>query len=577
MGWQDAPVVNQPQSGGAAWEQAPVVAQDPRTREGAIIGPAEGPPAPVWTRGVLAPVERNESNGQLRLAWPQVALDAFDAFKLPGDVASGRVPDMDPRMGAENVSDETFSRILNASGMMTPITPASRFAMRGLPVNQNAAQRMRRALADDQIMPAEVQSRLNTLGKNAVPMDLGPNLQQRAGGIASVPGPAQQILRGFIQERGAQAGARVADDVAGVMGTGAPAATMAREIAAEQSAAAKPLYDAIRGVVVNRTGTIDFVLNTPMGRRAFAGAITKAANDGVELGSLSAREVAERVWRGEIPLSEIDQFIGQQELTVGVLDYVKRSLDDLARRGGDDARQASALARMLRQGVDNQVPEYATARETFAGFEAVQEAMTMGTELFKRGTNPTEFADLVRNMTASERDALARGARAALEDMMGDAVNDVVAVRNALRRNYNREKLALVIGQDGVDELIRAMERELVFGDTANTVARNSITAARQVGQMEAAPNLRPTARPSTVLETVLSVFDAARNRVNSRSVQNANEAFARMLTDPGFDPRILQGPDPWKLPAVPLAVRLGVTGAIPQAEDGGPYDEQDD
>ena len=49
-----------------------------------------------WRRGILAPVERNLTTGELRWAVPQALMDLASAFALPGDVASGTVDPMSP-------------------------------------------------------------------------------------------------------------------------------------------------------------------------------------------------------------------------------------------------------------------------------------------------------------------------------------------------------------------------------------------------------------------------------------------------------------------------------------------------
>lgn len=493
-----------------------------------------------WRRGMIAPVEKNEQTGALRFAVPQIALGIADAFRLPGDAAAGRVPDLDPRVGARNMSDDTFARVFNAGAMMAPAGAASRATS----VSPNVIRRFQAAVSDDNIPLGEVNQRLSALGPNAMAMDLGINLQQRAGGLASVPGPARQQVFNAVEARARAAGGRLSQDVQQALGAGAPARTMVDEIAAQQSAAAAPLYEAVRNVAIPAQGNIAFVMQTPMGRQAFEQAARMAANDGMAVDGM----------------------------TIGLLDYAKRALDDVAssavRSGNNNqARQASNLASILTREADQLVPEYAQARDTFAGFAALRDAVEAGTNLFKRDNHPMEFARSFQEMSASERDALLQGARSAIEDAMGNAVNDATAVRNLLSRPYNRQKLEVLLGPDAAGQLIAGVERELAFSQTRNVVTGNSITAARQVSQQEAAPNMASTPSGGP-WEFVARIFAGARNRLMTDRQKQENQSFAQMLMGNQVPETAITPNSPWARIA-PVA-RAGVlTGGRAQALDG--------
>lgn len=510
-----------------------------------------------WERGNIAPVERNSRTGQLRPAVPQIALSALDALQLPGDAMAGRVPDLDPRMGAENMSDQTFNRVQNLSGMATTITPASRFATppmpRMMPDERAAVNRVSAALRDDQLTPQAARSQLQQLGPDAMLMDLGPNLQQRAGGLASVPGPARQNVFNAVEGRAKAAGARIQDDVQNTFGVGQSQFAMLRDIDEAQAAASRPLYDAVRPRPLNESPNIRFVTQTPMGQRAFNQARQMAANDGFDTSTL----------------------------TVGLLDYAKRALDDIAgtaRRTGanNEARQAADLARILTREADDQVPAYASARETYAGFAKVQDAVEYGNNIFSRRVSPDEFRARFDEMSPSEQEALIQGARTAIEEAMGNAVNDPLAVRNLLRRSFNEDKLKTLLGEQEAANLMRIVDREQTFGDTRNVVTQNSQTAARQAAQQEAAPQMGRTQRPVGMWDTVLRIFDAARDKIRGPMQQRANQAMSRMLTSNDVDPRVFnRGPTPMqRLPGSSMlnTARAAPLGMNEQYGGGGGY-----
>ena len=72
-----------------------------------------------------------------------------------------------------------------------------------------AVDKVMRAMENDGIDPATIRQRLDEMGPEAMVADLGPNLQQQAGGLASMPGEAQQIVRSAMAERDAGAGGRI--------------------------------------------------------------------------------------------------------------------------------------------------------------------------------------------------------------------------------------------------------------------------------------------------------------------------------------------------------------------------------
>ncbi len=72
-----------------------------------------------------------------------------------------------------------------------------------------------------------------------------------------------------------------------------------------------------------------------------------------------------------------------------------------------------------------------------------------------------------------------QGALGEIYRAVGTKANDTTALRNVVRGegDWNRAKLAMLFGEDNADDALRAIDRETVFGDTANRVTRGSDTA----------------------------------------------------------------------------------------------------
>lgn len=375
-----------------------------------------------------------------------------------------------------------------------------------------AATNVGRAMTDDGIDPASLSSRLSALGPDAMLMDLGPNLQAQAGALAAVPGSGQKAIREAVTQRASARAktARVTGDVKATIGQGPDVDLLKQKVVADQSAAARPLYDAVRDVPLPIAGNFQFVLQTPMGKEAFRKAAQLAANDGKAVNGL----------------------------TVGLVDYAKRALDDIATtaaRAGENnkARQAGDLARILRTEADKAVPGYKAAREAFAGPAAVLDAIDAGTQVFAKDMTPAQLKRTLDAMTAGERDAFLQGTRSYIEGQLGNAVNDVASLRNMFRKGWNESKLRLVLGDDIADDLLKRIDREMVYGKTTNAVDGNSETARRNASMGEVAPEKRDVSHANAV-GLILAAINKARQTLAGAGQKKVNDQMAAMLSGKG-------------------------------------------
>jgi hypothetical protein len=402
-----------------------------------------------------------------------------------------------------------------------------------------AAQNVARAMQADEITAPGLQRAMAQMGPDATLMDLGPNLQSLAGGIASVRGPGQKMLRDTITSRAKAGPARVAADVGRTIGKGQEIGGLTEQIVAAQKAAADPLYAAVRDVPIKLEGNLKLVASTPLGRQAFKQGIEMAANDGVQPGTL----------------------------TIGVLDYAKQALDDIASEAkrlgkGNANRQAFNMARLLASEGDKIAPGYKQAREAFAGPAAVLEAIDEGKATFKADMSPADMQRLMADMTASEKDAFLQGAQTAVADLLGNSANDVAAVRTLLRKPYNEAKLRALIGSEATDDLLRAVDRELMFGQTANAVNSNSETARRTAAQGMVNPDAGPDIGPQGTIGLVFAAINAARTKLRATLQPKVNRDMAELLTSKAIDPRQLQAltraqKAPRPLPVAPASLAL--------------------
>jgi len=403
-----------------------------------------------------------------------------------------------------------------------------------------------KAATEDELAAMALPGAMKANGPDTMLMDMGDNLQTLAGGLAANRGPAQKVLRDAIATRDKAAGSRVATDVAQNIGTPQELGALTEQIVAAQKAAADPLYAAVRPAQLQPTGNLRFVFQTPMGKDALRQAINIARNDGFDPSS---------------------------GLTVGLVDYAKQALDDVANaatRAGknNEARQARNLARILAKEADQQVPDYAKARDAFAGPAQVLEAIDQGRGAFARDMSPADMKRLMADMTVSEKDAFLQGAQTAVADLLGNSANDVAAVRTLLRKPYNEAKLRELIGSEATDDLLRGIDRELIFGKSGNVVAKNSETARRTLAAEMVNPQKKDVGSIST-LGVILAGINKARGALGATLQPKVNRHAAELLSSKNLSPAQVQQINAAQRPPMPLPIAPASVPLL--SKDGSP------
>lgn len=421
----------------------------------------------------------------------------------------------------------------------------------------SAPKMVANALVADQNAPAQVNRLLQQTGPGATIADLGPNTQSLAAGMASLPGEPKTIVVNNLKARSADTGNRLTADVAGTIGAGQPVGALVEQLSAAQKSAADPLYAAVRDVPVQVTDDLKAVMDTPLGKRAFAKAAELAANDGKvavpTTATLSPQEIANHVLSGTMSAADGEKLIlsggtttTAPKLTVGLVDYAKQALDDIAsaaKRSGEnnDARQASGMASRLTTATDAQIPAYAHARDAFAGPAKVKDAIEMGQGIFSKNVSPEDLQSEMAAMSASEKDGLLAGAQAAVQKAIGSARTDAAGVKSLFDSDYGKEKLALLVGKPEADKIAAAIERERVYSDTSGKAYKNSISSANLAQQkvinpdLAAIPNKMP---PQTAVGALFAGIEKARGFLTSKYRGAQNVKAANMLTGGPLSPK---------------------------------------
>ena len=338
-----------------------------------------------------------------------------------------------------------------------------------------------RAIDADHIPVADIPARLAALGPGAVMADLGPNLQRQAGALASLPGEAQTMVRQSLMDRASGTNSRIIADTDAILG---PAPIPSREAAAIEAnrALLSPEY---RAVFQNNARAVD----------------TTALADDIDAAIVNLRGEAQTALRRVRPMLDIHGVPGTLDPNPETLFQTRQAIDGLLQTEQND-KVIAALTNVRRQVDDllaQAVPGIKEVDAKFAELARQRDALTTGQQLLDSGrtaVRPAELDTMLQEGALPQGQMvgpsavplrLSQGARAEIERIIGTTANNLTALKTALKGDgsWNRERLALLFGQDRADRLLQVLEREQTFDSTNRIVTQNSETAARQAAQAE--------------------------------------------------------------------------------------------
>jgi hypothetical protein len=255
-------------------------------------------------------------------------------------------------------------------------------------------------------------------------MDVGgENTRGLGRAVANMPGPAKERMLPALEERQADAAARMVRSIGRVADeVGAPAVDVAA-LQQQRKAAAGPLYQALDAIDVPVSPEMAGLLGRPAAAAALKRAVVDAANDGVAV----PQAVADAIAAGQLEGVAIP---------VRVLDYAKQHLADLAgeaQRAGraNETRRFTSLADELRGGLieatGGDAGPYAKALEAWAGPSQVMEAYDAGRRYAATGKPP---------QGASRSLAAAMGPGAPAEAAQRLAAGEPAGLREAVGKAY---------------------------------------------------------------------------------------------------------------------------------------------
>ncbi len=182
---------------------------------------------------------------------------------------------------------------------------------------------------------------------------------------------------------------------------------------------------------------------------------------------------------------------------VRTLDYIKRGLDDLIRKGFDGTGMAPAQANSLKKlknefvNVLDEVTEvdgvsaYANARKVYAGDMEVIEALDNGFANFGKMA-PEEVSKAFENMSEGEAQAFLTGASRNLLDKLTKSSNNANYAQRIIGSPDMRKKIQMLFpaaGEEGLALYEAALLREAQLFKEIGRITGGSPTAQREAGK----------------------------------------------------------------------------------------------
>jgi len=326
-----------------------------------------------------------------------------------------------------------------------------------------ALRRVAKQVKNAEDSGTDVKAYLDSLGEEGMLADVEGAPQGLASGIANIQGQGSNTLRRNILNRSKGAGARIETDFDKYIDQ--PNAGFLASVANKQ----------------NKNEVI-----SPMYEKAKA---STQKFDVQDIRDAIVETSADASKRSKAALNELLSDLGEDgNLSAIKLHNVRVELNnskDLAYRAGDTG--VGANLGVFLDKIDDKLDEingYAVARSKWAEASAIDRAIEDGAKAFSGGKasamSPKMMEAKLAKMTDAERDAFKAGAREYIGALMGTSRNDAAAAWAEFGKNWNAEKLEMIIGRTNAQQVTRRLMAEAEFSNTKRIAIDGSQTAFRQ-------------------------------------------------------------------------------------------------
>jgi hypothetical protein len=396
-------------------------------------------------------------------------------------------------------------------------------------------------------------------GDDAMIGEVSPASRGLLDALAVRPGNARNIVNEAVEGRATRANPRLRaalDDSLGEAPVGVRSA--ADEIATRTGPTRAAAYEAAYSTPIDYSTAAGRNVEDVFGRvpqRVLREAV-EAANEEIQsnpaLRSAGVRQIlADVADDGTVTFREMPN--------VAQIDQIKRGLQEVAYRNTDDfgrlnqaGQRYNNMARDLRdatvEATGGQDSPYAAAVAVGGDKIAQDQALEIGSRMLRRNVTREDVSRMMANATGESREAARIGIRSQIDEVMAntrraasDPNVDARQVRDALTNlssDANRQKIAMVIGEDEAQRLFKQIDEASAALNLRASVAENSRTAQRLLGNEAlddaTAPNaLQRTAagEPLEAARAIVQTLTGETETARALRTDAVAEELARFLT----------------------------------------------
>lgn len=352
--------------------------------------------------------------------------------------------------------------------------------------------------------PEAAAARLAQLGPQATIADVGPSMSAIAQG-ATAPGPGTQALKDVMIAREQARAARLAADTQAALGKAQDPLEVAQALKDARSTVGKlytDVWEAAPPVNVSSVvQRIDELLDKAAKGSPQATALRYARDQLVaspaKAGAPARREPIVDPNTGNViryrDVPATPPTPEKYEMNAERLHDAKVALQNLVDFGnvqigiqpGAIAKKEGAVKQVLGELQDvlkGSVPGYQSVNDTVARISRQIEGVELGTQALAGGKEaiwPERLKKLLEERGGERRQQITQGARGEIERAVGTSSNELSTLRKELggETGFNRDKMVAMFGEDAVNRMVNAIDREQTFARTYGQVVSGSRTA----------------------------------------------------------------------------------------------------
>lgn len=428
-----------------------------------------------------------------------------------------------------------------------------------------ATRRVAKKLPTSKVEQDELKAYLASIGEEGMLADVSGRPRALAQGLAVIPGEGAEVMTGALSARASGKGQRIQDVMNRQIGEPEAAFQARMALASERTNVLGPEYE----VALASGGSFDV--------------------DGLRIAIKAQSDDAASNVRASLDTVLSDLKSNNNEVSAIRLHNARSALSDAiesAKFAGqrNKATQLGSVLNMMDDSL-NKIDGYKAARTGYANNKAMERAIDAGRKVFPGGVttamSPQEVKNMLNNMSIAERDAFKKGAREYVAALMGTSKNEAAAAWGAFAKEWNSEKLAMIIGKSDADVVTQRLFAEQEFSKTKGLVEEGSQTGFRKeasddLGDLRDSTTMtRPT--PGKRLKT--AVYDDPVNRIIDEIKFGRGDAkrdIATLMTLQGAErdaavnlmlKKAVELKDPTKLQRVAdILTQMGVMSISPMA-----------